>query len=65
MKRRVICEDDLMQVIDDDGCGHDAHVIDRNDPYAALEVIARWGREFGVEPFAAILALRRYLKDEN
>ena len=54
--------DDLMTLIDGDGHGCDAFVVDPAHPWDAVETLVRWGREYELDPVDALSELRRHLK---
>ncbi len=63
MNYRIEMVEELMTVADDDGNGHDAHEVDPDCPWDAVEVLAKWGREYSLDAIESIGILRRYLKD--
>jgi hypothetical protein len=54
--------DDLMTLIDGDGHGCDAFVVDPARPWDAVETLVAWGREYDLNEIDALGELRRYLK---
>jgi len=54
--------DDLMTVLDEDGNGRDAHVVDPSRPWDAVEALVRWGREYDLDAVDALRELRQHLK---
>jgi hypothetical protein len=54
--------DDLMTLVDEDGHGCDAFVVDPTRPWDAVETLVRWGREYDLNEIDALGELRRYLK---
>ncbi len=54
--------DDLMTLIDEDGHGCDAFIVDPARPWDAVETLVAWGREYDLNEIDALGELRRYLK---
>ncbi len=54
--------DDLMTLVDEDGHGRDAVVVDPARPWDAVETLVRWGREYDLNAIDALGELRRHLK---
>jgi hypothetical protein len=54
--------DDLMTLVDEDGHGRDAVVVDPAKPWDAVETLVRWGREYDLNEIDALGELRRHLK---
>lgn len=59
MRYRIELTDDLMQVLDEDGYGHDAHVVRKDGADAAEQKIDEWGAEYGIDP----ALVKRELRD--
>ncbi len=54
--------DDLMTVLDEAANGRDAHVVDPDRAWDAVETLVRWGREYELDAVDALGELRRHLK---
>lgn len=63
MNYRIEMVEELMTVADDDGNGHDAFEVDPDEPWNAVEALAKFGRQYSLDACAALRELRRYLKD--
>jgi len=61
MTYRIEFVDDLMTVVDADGNGHDAFVVDPKQPLDGLETITDWTRRYDFNIFHALLKLRAHL----
>ena len=55
--------DDLMTIIDEDGNGRDAFVVDPDSPWDAVEVAGSLGTRIRLDAVDALGELRRHLKD--
>lgn len=53
MRYRIELADDLLHVLDDDGYGHDAHVVRPDGAAAAERTIDDWATRYGIDPAAA------------
>ncbi len=53
--------DDLMTLIDADGNGCDALVVDPARPWDAVETLVHWGREYDLNAIDALHELRQHL----
>lgn len=58
MRCRIEFCDDLMHVLDEDGYGHDAHVVCRDGADAAEQKIDEWATAFSIDPEPAKRELR-------
>lgn len=58
MQYRIELADDLLQVLDEDGNGHDAHVVRKGGADAAEQKIDEWAAEFAVAAEPAKRELR-------
>ena len=58
MRYRIELADDLLQVLDEDGYGHDAHVVRPDGADAAEKTIDEWANRYGIEPASAKRELR-------
>jgi hypothetical protein len=63
MTYRIEMVEELMTVADDDGNGHDAFEVDPENPWDAIEALAKFGREYSLDAIESMGILRRYLKD--
>ena len=52
-----------MTVAEDDGNGHDAFEVDSDEPWDAVEALAKFGRKYSLDAIESLRVLRRYLKD--
>ena len=53
--------DDLMTLIDGDGHGCDAFVVDAARPWDAVETLLAWGREYDLSAVDSLHELRQHL----
>ncbi|MCI0333560.1 MAG: hypothetical protein L0228_10095 [Planctomycetes bacterium] len=63
MNYRIEFVEELMTVADADGNGYDAFEVDPEQPWDAVEALAKWGREYSLDTCHALRELRAYLKD--
>lgn len=62
MRYRIELADDLLQVLDEDGNGHDAHVVRRDGAAAAQRKIDEWAAEYGIDPAPTKRELRDLIR---
>ncbi|MCI0493336.1 MAG: hypothetical protein L0Z07_10420 [Planctomycetes bacterium] len=62
MTYRIEFVDDPMTVMDADGNGHDACVVDPRQPREAVNTLAHWAIPYKLDVFQALLKLRAYLR---
>lgn len=62
MNYRIEFVEELMTVVDDDGNGYDAFEVDSDEPWDAVEALAKFGRTYTLDACQALRALRTYLK---
>jgi hypothetical protein len=62
MNYRIEFVEELMTIADEDGNGHDAFEVDPNEPWAAVEALAKFGREYLLDACQSLKELRSYLK---
>jgi len=62
MRYRIELADDLLQVLDEDGNGHDAHVVRRDGADAAEQKIDEWAAAYRIDPAPAKRELRHLIR---
>jgi hypothetical protein len=62
MKHYIEFVNELMTVADADGNGYDAYEVDPDEPWDTVEALARFGRQYDLDPVLALGELRRHLK---
>jgi len=62
MRYRIELADDLLHVLDEDGNGHDAHVVRRDGADAAEKKIDEWAAEYGIDAARAKRELRDLIR---
>lgn len=62
MRYRIELADDLLQVLDEDGNGHDAHVVRKGGADAAEQKIDEWAATYGIDPAPAKRELRHLIR---
>jgi hypothetical protein len=63
MKYRIEFVEELMTIADEDGNGYDAFEVDPEQPWDAIEALAKFGREYALDACQALRELRAYLRD--
>ena len=63
MKYRIEFVEELMTIADEDGNGHDAFEVDPDEPWDAIEALAKFGREYSLDVCQSLKELRAYLRD--
>lgn len=62
MRYRIELADDLLHVLDENGHGHDAHVVRQDGADAAEQKIDEWAAEYGIDPAPAKRELRDLIR---
>ena len=63
MKYRIEFVEELMTIADEEGNGHDAFEVDPDEPWKAVEALARLGRQYSLDVCQSLKELRSYLRD--
>lgn len=63
MKYRIEFVEELMTIADGDGNGYDAFEVDPEQPWDAVEALAKFGRAYSLDACQALKELRAHLRD--